>query len=146
MGGRSWTTLTMEKGVAEAVTLFMNSTFGVLVRSGYGMTTQLGRSTIQIRAIDGHPVPNFTKNSDATSIALEHFDQLRELALNRIALTALDSNRAEIDRVVTLMLGLPWDHETENMLAQWRRLMCLQPAINGGNKEILATLAGVGIK
>lgn len=146
MGGRSWTTLTMEKGVAEAVTLFMNSTYGVLVRSGYGMTTQLGRSTIQIRAIDGHPVPNFTKNPDATSIALEHFDQLRELPLNRIALTALDSNRAEIDRVVTRMLGLPWNPETENMLAQWRRLMCLQPAINGGNKEILATLAGAGIK
>ena len=70
---------------------------------------------------------------------------LARLLLERISLSAIDDNRAEIDRVVTLMLGLDWNPETENMLASWRRLMCLQPGVNANNKETLATLAREGI-
>ena len=61
-------------------------------------------------------------------------------------MSALDANRAEIDRVVTLMLGLDWNPETENMLDSWRRLMCLQPGVNANNKETLATLDAAGIR
>ncbi len=150
MGGRSWTTLEAEGATAEAIALYLNSTYGLLIRTGYGQSTDLGRSPIQIRAIDGHPIPDFTADTEegkaARHIAHENFDRLRKLKLNRIALSAIDKNRAEIDRVVTLMLGIEWNPQTENMLDSWRRLMCLQPAVNANNKQTLKTLAEAGIK
>ena len=149
MGGRSWTTITADVGAAKAIALFLNSTYGLLIRVGYGQSTDLGRSPIQVRAIDNHPLPDFASDSaagqQARDIAVANFDRLRLLPLERISLSALDDNRAEIDRVVTLMLGIPWHAETENMLATWRRLMCLQPGVNANNKQTLATLAKAGI-
>lgn len=150
MGGRSWTTLEAEGATAEAIALYLNSTYGLLIRTGYGQSTDLGRSPIQIRAIDGHPIPDFTADTvagkTARRIAQENFESLRQLKLNRIALSAIDKNRAEIDRVVTLMLGIEWNPQTENMLDSWRRLMCLQPAVNANNIQTLKTLAEHGIK
>ena len=150
MGGRSWTTIYADAGVAEAVAFFLNSTYGMLIRIGYGQSTQLGRSPIQVRAIAGHPLPDFAGDSaagrEARRIATENFERLRTLPLERISLSVIDANRAEIDRIVTLMLGLEWNPETENMLASWRRLMCLQPGVNGNNREVLAALAEAGIR
>ena len=149
MGGRSWTTLYAQRGVAEAIALYLNSTYGLLVRIGYGQSTDLGRAPIQIRAIDGHPILDFAAKTPAGEtarrIALEEFDSLRELHLQRIALSVLDKNRHEIDRVVTLMLGLEWNMTTESMLDSWRRLMCQQPAVHANNKETLRVLAAAGI-
>ena len=150
MGGRSWNTLKAEDGAIKAVTLFLNSTYGILIRAGYGQSSDLGRSPIQVNAIDAHPLPDFAGQTPAAAearrLAVENFDRLRQLELERIALAALDPNRAEIDRVVTLMLGLPWDVGAENMLAEWRRMMCRQPAINANNKGVLAALAAHGIQ
>ncbi len=150
MGGRSWNTLKAEEGVIKAVTLFLNSTYGILIRAGYGQSSDLGRSPIQVNAIDAHPLPDFAGQTPAAAearrLAVENFDRLRQLELERIALAALDPNRAEIDRIVTLMLGLPWDVGAENMLAEWRRMMCRQPAINANNKGVLAALAAQGIQ
>ena len=150
IGGRAWTTLKAADGIAEAIALFLNSTYGIIVRTGYGEATDLGRSTMGVTAVDGHPIPDFASGGEAGEgarrIALEHFERLRGLPLKRISLSALDPNRAEIDRVVTLMLGLEWGLETEDMLASWRRLMCLQPGVNGRNKETLAILAEAGLR
>ena len=149
IGGRAWTTLKSDNGVSEAIAIFLNSVYGIIVRTGYGEATDLGRSTMGVTAVDGHPIPDFASESEAGQaarrIAAEHFDRLRQLPLKRISLSALDPNRAEIDRLTTQMLGLPWTPETENMLSAWRRLMCLQPAINAHNKETLTTLAKAGI-
>ena len=150
MGGRSWTTIYADSGVAEAVAIFLNSTYGMLIRIGYGQSTDLGRSPIQVRAIAGHPLPDFASASDAgrraREIAVAEFDRLRELPLERISLSALDGNRAEIDRVATLLLGLPWRPDTEGMLASWRRLLCLQPGVNANNRQTLGKLAAAGIR
>ena len=150
MGGSSWTTLHADDDTARAIALFLNSVYGILIRVGYGQPTMLGRSRIQVRAIGGHPVPDFGADTPAAraarSIAAENFDRLRTLPLKRIALCALDENRAEIDRVVTLMLGLPWDIRAESSLDSWRKLMCLQPAVNGNNRQTLATLSAAGIR
>ena len=43
------------------------------------------------------------------------------------------------------MLGLPYDPRSEAMLDSWRKLMCLQPAVNANNKATLRTLAAAGI-
>ena len=150
MGGRSWTTIKADDGAAEALAIFLNSTYGMLVRVGYGASTIQGRSTFQVKAIDGHPVPNFAAKNKAGAaarrIALENFDRLRQLTLDRVALSTLDPNRAEIDRVTTLMLGLPWNIGAEGMLHEWRRLMCLQPGVNGGTKKVLEALAKAGFR
>ena len=76
---------------------------------------------------------------------MAEFDRLRQLPLERISLSALDGNRAEIDRVATLMLGIPWRPDTEQMLASWRRL-CLQPGVNANNRQTLAKLEAAGIR
>ena len=150
MGGRSWNTFKGEDGVVKAVTLFLKSTYGILIRVGYGQSSDLGRSPIHVEAIDGHPIPDFARRGNAgrraRRIAVENFERLRTLPLERISLSALDPNRAEIDRVATLMLGLDWNPETENMLDSWRRLMCLQPGVNANNDEVLATLAKAGVR
>ena len=154
MGGRSWNTFRArdedKDGVLTAVLLFLNSTYGILIRAGYGSSADLGRAPIHINAIDDHPIPDFAGDTaaadEARGIALDNIDRLRNLELQRMALAAIDLNRAEIDRVVTLMLGLPYDGGMENMLAEWRRMMCLQPAINANNKGTLAALAEWGIR
>ena len=152
MGGTAWATIQAPEGygIAEAVVLFLNSTYGLLIRSGGGLTTNKGRARMYVKALANHPMPDFAGNTPAAAearrIALENFDGLRELELERVALAAIDPNRAEIDRVVTLMLGLPYDGGMENMLAEWRKMLSLEPGVNGGNTGILATLAEHGIR
>ena len=149
MGGRSWTTIKADMDVAKAITLFLNSTFGMLIRIGYGQSTHVGRSPVQVRAIPGHSVPDFSVDDPAgvkaRAIASENFDTLRKLSLKRISLSAVDSNRARIDEVVAKMLGLEWNLETENMLAAWRNLMCQQTMVHNNTRETLAELRAVGV-
>ena len=150
MGGRAWTTIHAENEVIRAIALFLNSTYGLIVRIGYGESTDLGRSTMGVTAIGGHPIPDFAADTDAAkqacAVAAANFERLRKLELKRISLCAIDSNRAEIDRVVTQMLGLPRNADTEAMLDAWRKLMCLQPIVNANNISTLRTLAEAGIK
>ena len=105
---------------------------------------------MQIRAIGGHPIPDFAADTDAAKtarrIAAANFDRLRTLPLKRISLSALDPNRAEIDRIVTQMLGLPHDANAESMLSAWRKLMCLQSIVNANNKSVLRELARAGVR
>ena len=149
MGGRTWNTFKAEDDVAKSVALFLNSTLGMITRIGYGQLSDQGRAPINVKAIDGHPIPDFAADTEAGAnarqVATENFERLRELELNRIALSAIDPNRHEIDRVVAQMLGFPTEVETDRMLAHWRELMCLQPAINGNNKTVLTALKAHGI-
>ena len=149
IGGRAWTTLKADDDAIKAITLFLNSIYGIIIRVGHGETTDLGRSTMGVTAVESHPIPDFAADTDtakcARAIAAANFDRLRTLPLKRITLSALDPNRAEIDRVVTEMLGLPTDDATESMLTEWRRLMCLQPIVNADNKSVLAELRRAGI-
>ena len=150
MGGVSWTTIYAPEDVSQSIALFLNSTYGLLIRTCYGYVGgQLGRFRIQVRGIPGHPIPDFAADTDAAkharALAAANFDRLRTLTLKRISLSALDPNRAEIDRVVTDMLGLPTTADTEAMLSEWRRLMCLQPIVHANNKVVLNELSRAGI-
>ena len=44
---------------------------------------------------------------------------------------------SEIDEVVSRMLGLEWNLDTEGMLASWRSLMCQQKIVHCGHKIVL---------
>ena len=145
LGGSSWTTLNAPPDVSKAVTLYLNSTYGIIVRIGYGQSTDVGRARIQVEAIAGHPVPDFTAGRRARDIASRNFDRLRGLPLKRISLSAVDPNRAEIDKVVSEMLGVAWDSDTERMLIAWRELMCQQTMVHNNTRETLAELRAAGV-
>ena len=150
MGGRAWTTMyNFATGVGESTTLFLNSTFGMIIRIGYGQFSGQGRAVLGVGAIGGHPVPDFAISSDAgekaREIAIDNFDKLRMLDLERVSWSALDANRAKIDQVVSQMLGLEWNLETEGMLASWRNLMCQQKIVHCGRKIVLERLSAAGV-
>ena len=140
MGGRAWTTVSgFDPGVGEATTIFMNSTFGMIIRIGYGQFSGQGGAVFGVGAIGGHPVPDFAIDSDAgekaRELAIDNFDKLRMLDFERVSWSALDANRAKIDEVVLQMLGLDWNLETEGMLASWRNLMCQQKIVHCGRHD-----------
>ena len=87
MGGVSWTTIYAPEDVSQSIALFLNSTYGLLIRTCYGYVGgQLGRFRIQVRAIPGHPIPDFAAHTDvakrARALAAANFDRLRTLPLN----------------------------------------------------------------
>ena len=138
MGGRAWNTLRIDPDLGKAITIFLNSTYGLLMRVGYAQITDPGRAPIQVRALSGHPLPKFDAN--ALKIASEEFERLRKLKLNRVSLSVLDDNRAEMDRVATRMLGIKLSPTMEKVLHEWRKLMCQQPIVHGNNKDVLKEL------
>ena len=113
MGGRAWNTFQADSDLGKAITIFLNSTYGLLIRIGYAQITDPGRATMQIGAIAGFPIPEF--DAAARQLATDEFDRLRKLELKIIALNVLDNNRAEIDRVATQMLGIKLSSTVEKM-------------------------------
>ena len=62
------------------------------------------------------------------ALAAANFGRLRTLSLKRITLSALDPNRAEIDRVVTQMLGLSANADTDAMLPRCDKIPLSSPS------------------
>ena len=143
MGGSAWNTFQTDPDLCKAITIFLNSTYGLLIRIGYGQITDPGRSRLQVKGIAGHPIPEFDAN--ARQIASAEFDRLRKLELRRIAWSVLDDNRAEIDRVAIQMLGVKLSPTVEKMLHEWRKLMCQQSIVHGNNQVVLKELRDNGI-
>lgn len=144
LGSSTWVAMIREdKRVLDALTLWMNSTLGILLRTGYGNTSHPGRARIAVEATARFPVPNFAEDSEvsdrALNIASEHFDQLAELDLRPVAYAWIDENRHEIDRVVLEMFDIACE-KTIDAVSQIRALLCREPSVHGGNKRILHTL------
>lgn len=150
LGGAGWISLiTDQHGLGEAITLFLNSTFGLIIRISYGQSAHVGRSRIGVQAAAKHPIPDFSQDTEAAQnarqIAADNFDQLRTLPLQRISLAAIDTNRIAIDRTVAQILGLPDNRTTETLLDSHRRLMCTQTAVHANVRSTLNRLAAAGI-
>ena len=150
LGGAGWISLIPDQdGLGEAITLFLNSTFGLIVRISYGQSAHVGRSRIGVQAAAKHPIPDFSQDSEAAQharqIAQDNFNELRTLPMERISLSAIDGHRKAIDRTVAQMLGLPDNRTTETLLNSHRRLMCSQTAVHANVKSTLNRLAAAGI-
>lgn len=150
LGGAGWISLrTDQEGLGEAITLFLNSTFGLIIRITYGQSAHVGRARIGVQAAAKHPIPDFSQDSEAARnarrIALANFDTMRTLPLQRISLAAVDPHRIAIDRTVAQMLGLPADNKTESLLDSHRRLMCSQTAVHANVRETVSQLAAAGV-
>ena len=138
MGGSAWNTFQADPDLCKAITIFLNSTYGLLIRIGWGQITDPGRSRLQVRGLAGYPILELDAN--ARQIADAEFDRLRKLELKRIAWSVLDDNRAEIDLVATQMLGIKLSPTIEKMLYEWRKLMCQQAVVHGNNQVVLKEL------
>ena len=132
--------------ILDALVLWMNSTFGILLRTGYGNTSHQGRARIAVEATARFPVPNFAEESakigERANVASRqsNFDRLAELALQPVAYAWIDENRHEIDRIVLEMFDIDSD-KTVDAVSQIRRvLLCREPSVHGGNKRILRAL------
>ncbi len=145
MGGPTWTGLIhSDNRVKNALSIWLNSTLGLLVRWGYAQTTQPGRARLQIKAIDGLPVPNFIADSPAgeraRQTAQQHFDSLAHLELQPASYAFRDSNRHRIDAVSLEMLGLKDDERAHRAVADIRALWCLEPSVHGSDTSIMQAI------
>ena len=145
MGGRAWTTLQSNNNdVKAALSIWLNSTLGLMLRTCYAQTTQPGRATMQIRALAGFPVPDFTADSEAgeqaRAIARQRIGELAALGLQSVSYAFQDTNRHRIDQVVLEMLGLGEDSEAAAAVNALRNQWCREPSVHGGNRAIMRTL------
>ena len=145
-GGRAWNAMQgLSNSVAQCLALYYNSTFGAIVRTAYGQSTQAGRAPIQIGSIPGLPCPAFHADTPeaqrARDIANRNFGKLSRLPLEPFAYCFRDASRHKIDLAVAEMLGLdPGDAAIREMLEHYRLLFASEPNVNGRQKSILAAL------
>ena len=145
-GGRAWNGIQdLGVGVGECLTLFYNSIFGAIIRQAYGQSTQPGRASIQVKAVDDLPCPNFGAGTPEASRARQRaqtwFKSHSELELEPFGYCFRDRSRHQIDSTVAEMLGLnPNDQDVKDMLDHYRLLFAREPNVNGRNKSILAAL------
>ena len=145
-GGRAWNDLQdLSDDIGQCLALYFNSTFGAIVRTAYGQSTQSGRATIQVGAIGGLPCPDFAADTPdaqhARDVADQYFDALAWMELQPFAYCFRDSNRHQIDLVVAEMLGLdPADTAVHEMLEHYRLLFSSEPNVNGRQKSIVKAL------
>ena len=150
LGGSGWISMgTGLDGLGEAVTLFLNSTFGLIPRIVYGQSAHVGRARFGIRGAANLPIPEFNQDSEpgmrARQVALAAFEELRSLKLNRISLAAVDDNRIAIDRVVSEMLGIELNRNNAAMVDAWRRMMCSQTAVHANVHGTVEQLTAAGV-
>ena len=145
MGGRAWTALeSADEGVKAALSLWGNSTLGLLIRTCYAQTTQAGRATMQINALAGFPVPNFAADTpagqQARQLAPQRYGELATLPLEPISYAFRDANRHKIDAAALELVGLGGNATAARALSHLRSLWCREPAVHGGNESIMKAL------
>ena len=145
MGGRAWTALMSEDGgVKAALSLWLNSTLGLMLRTAYAQTTQQGRATMQIKALSGFPVPNFAADNEAgaraRATALKHHGNLTGMPLEAVSYAFRDQTRHRIDEAVLEMLGLGGNTAVIQTVADLREHWCREPSVHGGDKRIMGAL------
>ena len=99
---------------------------------------------MQIRALEGLPVPDFAADSKAGErariVARQRFAGLSVVELQPVSYAFQDERRGEIDDAALAMLGLADEQGARGALAELRRLWCGEPSVHGGNKRIMRAL------
>ena len=135
IGGRAWPSISLANAEQEkALTLWANSTFGLLLHWWHANKQQAGRGSIGVSAITSLPVLDVTKLSkDALAKAVAIFDDMKHKELRPVNEIAQDAVRAEIDtRLATEVLGFPPElAATDGPLALLRQKLALEPSIAG---------------
>lgn len=135
IGGRAWPSITLSGVEQEKVlTLWGNSTFGLLLHWWYVNKQQAGRGVSGVAALPSMPVLDVTKLSkEALAKAVAIFDEMKHKELRPVNEIAQDAVRTEIDtRLATEVLGCPPELAApDGPLALLRQKLALEPSITG---------------
>ncbi len=138
IGGRAWPSIKLASAEQErALTLWANSTFGLLLHWWHANKQQAGRGSIGVSALGSLPVLDVTKLSKkALSKAVGIFDDTKHKELRPVNEIAQDSVRHEIDRrLTTEVLGFPLELAApDGPLALVRQKLALEPSIAGAKR------------
>ena len=145
MGGSSWTALKSDDaGVKDALSIWLNSTLGLMSRNCYSQTTQQGRARMQVRALYDFPVPDFSADTaageHARTVARGGIEELSTLPLQPVAYSFRDAGRHRIDEVTLEMLGLDGDDSAARAVRILRNQLCREPSVHGGSPTIMRAL------
>jgi hypothetical protein len=136
IGGTAWPSISLKNADQEkALTLWANSSLGILLRWWHANKQQAGRGRIGVSPLASLPVLDVTKLSpQALAKAVAIFDDMKHRELRPINEISHDAVRAEIDtRIATEVLGFPKELVTpDGPLALLRQKLALEPSITGG--------------
>lgn len=135
IGGMAWPSIILSNAEQEKVlTLWGNSTLGLLLHWWYVNKQQAGRGRSGVAALTSMPVLDVTKLSrEAFTRAVAIFDDMKHRELRPINEIAQDTVRAEIDmRLATEVLGFPTElTAADGPIALLRQKLALEPSITG---------------
>jgi hypothetical protein len=138
IGGNAWPSVLLNNRDQEkALTLWGNSSLGLLLHWWHANKQQAGRGRIGVSALSSMPVLDVSKLSKkALSTAVTIFDELKIRELRPINEIDRDPVRHEIDtRLCTEVLGLPFEITApDGPLSLLRQKLALEPSIHGGKK------------
>lgn len=131
-GGRSWATLHHEDdSVLCAMSLWFNSTFGMLAHWSQAGRQQIGRASTQINAIQRMPCPNAIALPDTQlRKATKWFVKIGKLTLLPAREADVDPVRRMLDEAVVDVFDLP--SKAMEIVDAWRGLWVAEPTVNGG--------------
>ena len=138
IGGRAWPGIILNTINSEkALTLWGNSTIGILLHWWHSNKQQAGRGSIGISALKSLPVLDVTKLTEKElTKAANIFDDLKHKELKPVNEMCDDVTRHEIDeRLYGEVLGFPKEIiSSDGPLALLRQKLALEPSINGGKQ------------
>jgi len=135
IGGTAWPSISLKNEEQEKVlTLWGNSSLGLLLHWWHANKQQAGRGRIGVSALTSMPVLDVTQLSeDALSKAVSIFDDVKHRDLRPVNEIAHDTVRWEIDvRLATEVLGFPPELvDLDAPLALLRKKLAVEPSITG---------------
>ena len=139
IGGASWPSVILDDpGHAYAVSLWCNSTLGLLLHWWVTNKTQSGRGRTSVTAMPNIPTLDTRALTDEQhAAAREAFEAMRELRFLPFDQIDEDPARAELDRRLLVdVLGLPASLcEEGGPIDLLRRKLAREPQIHGGKKS-----------
>ncbi len=136
LGGRAWPSIVLANpDHACALSLWCNSTLGLLSHWWMANKTQSGRGTFTITSIPTIPAIDLDAlDANQLEAANEAFDRIKTNRLLPFDQIDEDENRAEIDRALLVeVLGLPESIcSPGGAMTLLRRKLALEPQIHGG--------------
>ena len=133
LGGRIWPNVTFEDSRFEyAMTIWGNSTLGLLMYWWYSSRQQSSKATLTIKMFGSLPILDFRELTDAQlQTAEDIFNDFRERDLQPAYLADADPNRALLDRrVLCDLFGFDQSiyEGVRRLAAKW----CAEPSVHGG--------------
>ena len=136
IGGRAWPNVIFDDEHHDyALTVWSNSTLGLLSYWWHSSIQQPGRGIMTIRTAESLPILDFrTLTDDQLATAKDIFDDFRDRDLMPAYLADADPNRAHLDkRVIRDLLGFDLNiyQAVRRLAAKW----CAEPSVHGGKKR-----------